>query len=380
MPLTKARSGRSSGLRTRGETMRKLVLALMITTFAGSVPHASATARTSVSINGDKFEINGAYTNLGQPNVEGMLLNARMINAAFNDRNATNRSTAWAYPDTGVWDAQRNTDEFVAQIPKYASDGLSMVTVGLQGGNPWPSGSTHPRDEIVSAFNSNGTLRARWMSRLSEIIEAADAAGMLVDLSLFYVYQDQIVTTDVRVEEGAKAVLDWVTSHGYTNVLLEVCNECNDPSPGFVHDNLKPSVGLAALLSNLNAYSTVPVSASFTSTYWIPDAIIDAEDFVTMHCNSRTADEVISMVHDMDARTTKPIVFNECGTDLTKMSAGVDAGASWGYYDQGSGSDHYTTGSGFQAVPPNWSPTASTLKTAFFDATCDAAREGTPGG
>jgi len=357
--------------------MRKLVLALMITTFAGSVPHASATARTSVSINGDKFEINGAYTNLGQPNVEGMLLNARMINAAFNDRNATNRSTAWAYPDTGVWDAQRNTDEFVAQIPKYASDGLSMVTVGLQGGNPWPSGSTHPRDEIVSAFNSNGTLRARWMSRLSEIIEAADAAGMLVDLSLFYVYQDQIVTTDVRVEEGAKAVLDWVTSHGYTNVLLEVCNECNDPSPGFVHDNLKPSVGLAALLSNLNAYSTVPVSASFTSTYWIPDAIIDAEDFVTMHCNSRTADEVISMVQDMDARTTKPIVFNECGTDLAKMSAGVDAGASWGYYDQGSGSDHYSTGSGFQAVPANWDPTASAEKTAFFEATCDAAVEGT---
>jgi hypothetical protein len=86
------------------------------------------------------------------------------------------------------------------------------------------------------------------------------------------------------------------------------------------------------------------------------------------------------MVQDMDARTTKPIVFNECGTDLAKMSAGVDAGASWGYYDQGSGSDHYTTGSGFQAVPANWSPTASTLKTAFFDATCDAAVEGTSGG
>jgi hypothetical protein len=357
--------------------MKKLVLALMITTIAGSVPHASASARTSVSIVGDKFEINGAYTNLGRPNIEGMLLNARMINAAFNDRNEANRLTAWAYPDTRVWDAQRNTDEFTAQIPSYATDGLNMITVGLQGGDPWPSGSTHPRDEIVSAFNPNGKLRARWMSRLSEIIDAADAAGMVVDLSLFYVYQDQIVTADARVEEGAKAVLDWVASHGYTNVLLEVCNECNDPSPGFAHDNLKPSVGLAAFLSALNGYSTVPVSASFTSNYWIPDAIIDAEDFVTMHCNSRTANEVISMVQDMDARTTKPIVFNECGTDLTKMSAGVDAGASWGYYDQGSGSDHYTTGSGFQAVPANWGPTVSTLKTAFFDAICDAAVEGT---
>src|SRR4051794_3193089 len=300
--------------------MKKLILAMAITTVAANVPEASATAHTSVSIDGDRFEINGAYTNLGQPNIEGMLLNARMINAAFNDRNATNRLTAWGYPDTGVWDAQRNTDEFTAQIPNYASDGLNMVTVGLQGGDPWPSGSTHPRDEIVSAFNPNGKLRARWMSRLSEIIEAADSAGMVVDLSLFYVYQDQIVTTDAGVEAGAKAVLDWVASHGYTNVLLEVCNECNDPSPGYDHDNLKPSVGLAALLSELNAYSTVPVSASFTSNYWISNAMIDAEDFVTMHCNSRSADEVMSMVQDMDERTTKPIVFNECGTDLTKMS------------------------------------------------------------
>ena len=83
------------------------------------------------------------------------------------------------------------------------------------------------------------------------------------------------------------------------------------------------------------------------------------------------------MAQDMDARTTKPIVFNECGTDLTKMSAGVGAGASWGYYDQGSGSDHYTTGSGFQAVPANWVPTVTTPKAAFFDAVRDAAVEGT---
>src|SRR5205085_646048 len=88
-----------------GEPMKELLLAMVITTMVVGVPQVSATARTSVSIDGDKFEINGAHTNLGRPNVEGRLLNARMINAAFNDRNATNRLTAWTYPDTGVWDA-----------------------------------------------------------------------------------------------------------------------------------------------------------------------------------------------------------------------------------------------------------------------------------
>jgi hypothetical protein len=355
--------------------MKHRVLATVLSAMIVGVPPASATAHTTVSIAGDRFEVDGAYTNLGQP-TEGMLLNARMINAAFNDRNATNRLTTWAYPDTGLWNAQRNTDEFVAQIPGYASDGLNMITVGLQGGDPWPSGSTHPRDEIVSAFNANGTLRSGWMSRLGEIVEAADAAGIVVDLSLFYVYQDQIVSTDARVERGAKAVLDWVALHGFTNVLLEVCNECNDTSPGFDHDNLKSSVGLASLLMTLNAYSTVPVSASFTSRYWITDAVISAEDFVTMHCNSRSPTDVTSMVQSMDARTTKPIVFNECGPDLTKMTAAEDAGASWGYYDQGSGNGHYMTGSGFQAVPADWSPMSSPAKAAFFGALSGAPLDG----
>ena len=159
-------------------------------------------------------------------------------------------------------------------------------------------------------------------------------------------------------------------------MLLEVCNECNDRSPGFDHDNLEPSIGLGTLLSTLNAYSTVPVSASFTSNYDIPNSIISAEDFVTMHCNSKTAAQVTSMVQVMDARTTKPIVFNECGSDLTKMTAAEDAGASWGYYDQGSGSDHYTTGNGYQAVPANWGTQVSTLKAAFFDDLCGGPTEG----
>ena len=75
-------------------------------------------------------------------------VNSRMIQGVFDDANPATRHQ-WAYHDTGVWDAQRNTNEFIAMFPTYAAKGLEMVTVGLQGGAPRLT-AKHP--EIVTAF------------------------------------------------------------------------------------------------------------------------------------------------------------------------------------------------------------------------------------
>ena len=73
-----------------------------------------------VSIVGDEFWINAKPTYAGRAwngrNVQGLLLNARMVQGVFDDRN-TNTVSRWAYPDTGKWDAERNTREFIAAIP-----------------------------------------------------------------------------------------------------------------------------------------------------------------------------------------------------------------------------------------------------------------------
>ena len=94
---------------------------------------------TTVTIVGEDFYINGRPTYVGRNwrghRIEGLLLNSRMVQATFDDRN-TNTIARWAYPDTGRWDADRNTREFIAAMPDWRRHGLLAVTLNLQGGSP----------------------------------------------------------------------------------------------------------------------------------------------------------------------------------------------------------------------------------------------------
>ena len=111
-------------------------------TLAGAVPALGATApssRTEVSIRGEQFFINGKPTYAGRSykgmKIEGLLMNVRAVQATFDDLNPETRSK-WAYPDTGKWDPERNTREFVAALPEWRRHGLLAFTVNLQGGSP----------------------------------------------------------------------------------------------------------------------------------------------------------------------------------------------------------------------------------------------------
>src|SRR5690349_7998605 len=77
---------------------------------------AAARERTSISIQGERFFLNGRPTYAGRTykamKIEGLLLNSRMVQGVFDDANPETRSR-WAYPDTGKWDPERNTREFV---------------------------------------------------------------------------------------------------------------------------------------------------------------------------------------------------------------------------------------------------------------------------
>ena len=73
----------------------------------------------SIAIKGDQFLINGRPTYEGRRwrgmRIQGLLMNSRMVQGIFDDLNPDTRSR-WAYPDTGRWDADRNTREFIAAI------------------------------------------------------------------------------------------------------------------------------------------------------------------------------------------------------------------------------------------------------------------------
>lgn len=76
---------------------------------------------TRVGIGGRKFTVNGAPTLRGREyrghSLEGLLFNARMVQALFDDANEDTRPV-FAYPDTEEFDPERNVREFCQAIPE----------------------------------------------------------------------------------------------------------------------------------------------------------------------------------------------------------------------------------------------------------------------
>ena len=195
--------------------------------------------QTAVSIAGDAFYINGKITHPGRfyngHKIEGLLLNSRVVQGIFDDRNPETVSR-WVYPDTGEWDAERNTREFLAAIPEWRSYGLLSFTINLQGGSP--EGYSKEQPWHNSGIEADGSLNSDYMDRLTRIIDRADELGMVVILGYFYFGQDERVRDEAAVIRAVDNVTHWIFDQGYTNVLVEVNNECNVQR--YIHDILKP--------------------------------------------------------------------------------------------------------------------------------------------
>lgn len=92
---------------------------------------------TEVSIHGHEFWIDGQPTYAGRKfagcKIQGLLFNVRAVQATFDDENPATRDY-WAYPDTGVWDPERNTDEFCAALSTWRDHGVLAFTLNAQGG------------------------------------------------------------------------------------------------------------------------------------------------------------------------------------------------------------------------------------------------------
>jgi len=326
-----------------------LAIGLMLT-----VPGPALASTTTVSISGTDFLINGSPANPGTA-VEGLLLNSRMVQAAFDDANPGTR-TRWAYPDSGTWDAERNNSEFLAAIPTYAEHGLSAVTVSMQGGNPVPeTGSSVSHDWIVSAFAPDGSLDPAWIERLRRVIAVADEQGMVVILTIFYQGQDEILRNEAAVLKAVDNTTDWLLDLPHRNVLVEIANEIDHD--GFDHDILSPS-RVAVLIDRVQKRSqgALSVSTSFKGRSTPVGSVIREADYIVIHSNNESASELRNKVATIRQRAAylanpKPIVVNEDGTDLAKFDAAVSVDASWGYYDKGL--NNYQDG--FQALPVNWS-------------------------
>lgn len=323
--------------------------------------------RTTVGIVGESFTINGKPTYAGRTwrgmKIEGLLINSRMVLGTFHDENPETVNY-WRYPDTGVWDPERNTREFVAAMPEWRRHGLLAFTVNFQGGNPRGYSAAQPWRN--SAFRPDGSLKPDYLRRMESILDRADELGMVVILGIFYFGQDQVLRDEAAVRAGLDNAVLWVLRKGYRNVLIEVNNECDHPS--YDHSVLRPPrvVELIKRVQELSAREgrRLYASASFCGGVVPTEDVVAKSDFVLMHGNGvkdpRRIAEMVDRVRAMKSYTPKPILFNEddhfdFDKPMNNFIAALSRYASWGYFDP----------EGYQSAPVNWGINTD-RKRAFF--------------
>lgn len=331
--------------------------------------------QTTVSILGEQFHINGRPTYQGRQwngqSIEGLLLNSRMVQATFDDRNA-DTVAKWAYPDTQKWDANRNTSEFIDMMPTWRKHGLLAVTLNLQGGSP--EGYSKNQPWYNSAIDSDGTLHKPTMDRLEKVIDKADELGMVIILGLFYFGQDQRVQDESSVIAAVDATVDWLIAKNYSNVLVEVNNECDVKS--YDHAILKPD-RVHELIERVTKRSQqqkhrLLVGTSYGGNSLPRPNVVKASDFLLLHGNGVSKPEriaeMVQLARQSEGYRPMPILFNEddhFGFDQPEnnFTAAIRVHASWGYFDYRMKQEGFREG--YQSVPVDWQ-TNSQRKRGFF--------------
>jgi hypothetical protein len=341
--------------------------------------------KTEVAIRKDGFLINGQPTYRHRTyqgrKVEGLLMNVRLVQGIFDDLNPATRNL-WVYPDTGKWDPERNTTEFLAALGEWRQNGVLAFTINLQGGTPGPgvghagaspTGGARGRGPQLenSALDPDGNLRSAYMARLARILDHADELGMVVILGYFYFGQDQHLRHEAAVRGGVVNATNWLLDGGYRNVLVEVANECNLP---YHHEILKPPriPELIELVKSMRRNG----KRLLAGTSWggrnaagaigpnnletpVTANVAASSDFILIHGNGpNNADllkRMIRATRALPTYRTMPVLVNEDPnfhfTEPTNhILAAVEEYVSWGYYDQGE--NNYIDG--FQSPPVNW--------------------------
>jgi hypothetical protein len=330
--------------------------------------------KTTVEIKGDKFYINGkpTYENrVWEGNqIEGLLMNSRMVQGIFDDLNPETVSN-WKYPDSGKWDADRNTDEFVANMAEWRKQGLLSFTINLQGGSPFGYSQSQPW--YNSAFTEKGELRDAYMQRLKKILDKADELGMVPIVGYFYFGQDERLQDEQAVMAAVSNATAWLHENDYRNILIEINNECDVKA--YDHEILKPErvhelIELAKQVER-NGFRFY-VSTSYGGGAIPKSNVVKASDFILLHGNGVSNPErIIEMVKhtkEVEGYRSMPILFNEddhfdFDKDQNNFKAAVSAYASWGLFDYRMKDEGFEQG--YQSVPVDWG-TNSDRKKGFF--------------
>jgi hypothetical protein len=337
-------------------------------------PAFSAERLTHVAIVAESFHINGQPTYAGRTwngkKIEGLLLNSRMVQATFEDLNPQTRDR-WVYPDTKVWDADRNLREFLAAMPAWRKHGLLAITVNLQGGSPQGYSKDQPWHN--SGFTETGALRPEYVERLDRIISKADELGMVVIVGYFYFGQDQRLKDEVAVIAATDAATNWLLERDFRNVLVEVNNECNVKA--YDHEILKAE-RIHELIDRVRNVEKngrrLLVGTSYGGGAVPKENVVRASDFLLLHGNGvkepARISEMVRQTRAVRGYRPMPLLFNEddhfeFDQPSNNFVSAINEYTSWGYFDYRMKDERFDDG--YQSVPVNWG-ISSARKRGFF--------------
>ncbi len=353
--------------------MKPLVLSrhlLVLSIFCISLLTVEAQKRsTRIAIKGNQFYINKRITYPGRywngHKIEGLLMNSRMVQGIFDDLNPVTRDQ-FAYLDTKLWDANRNTDEFIRNMQEWYRHGLLAFTLNLQGGSPMGYGN---KGWINSAFNSKGELREEYIFRLEKILDKADQIGMVVILGYFYFGQDQNLENEQAIKNATDNITTWLLAKKYKNILIEINNEADIQ---YDHEILKPHRVFELMNRIKKMDAKLLVSTSFAGGKIPTQRVVEASDFILLHGNGVSSsvgiNQMVEEVKKIKSYRDQPILFNEddhfqFDSDSCHFLTAVKSYASWGYFDYRMKEEGFENG--FQSVPVDWS-ISSDRKKSFF--------------
>lgn len=327
---------------------------------AAALAQAAPKPRTTISIHGDEFWLDGHPTYAKRTfrgmKIQGLLLNSRMVQGIFDDANPET-CTRWAYPDTHHWDPDRNAREFLAAMPEWRAHGLLSFTINFQGGSPEGYSKAQPWEN--SAFNTDGTLRLAYLERLAPILDRAVELGMAPIVGIFYFGQAHRLQDETAIKRATNNSLDWLQARDYRNLLIEIANETGN---SYHHEILKPA--RIHKLIDLAKSRGFLAGTSYGGGKIPTPNVVKSSDFLLIHGNgisdpSKIA-AMVTATRQVEGYRPMPILFNEDDHFLFDQPANnfvsaLSAYASWGYFDP----------EGYQSPPVNWR-IDTPRKQAFF--------------
>ncbi len=276
-------------------------------------PRLKQADMTTVGIEGTHWTLNGRAT-YPDTLAEGLLMNVRMVNSTFEDRNRSD------------FDPDANTDHFLSAVVDYYDHGIRAFTLNLQGGMSGYEGA------LNSAYESDGILRPEYFSRVERVIRACDTQGVGVILGCFYQRQDQMLADADAVRSAVANTASWVGDLGVANVLIEIANE--HAHRGFTHEIIRRPEGQVELIGIAKeTHPELIVTTSGMGSGLAADAVAEAGDFIIIHFNNTDMSGVPDRIDAM-RRFEKPVLCNE-DTKVGKRGADaaslcVENGCSWG--------------------------------------------------